>query len=556
MLRVPTLSLALMWGLTACVGEIGDGPAEWVTPDDPFIVDPPTNPLPEPPVLPLRRLTNVEYAATIDAAFRHEDDDTLPSRWFALPALEAADVFTNDIGGLTVGTGTFAEYVASAEALADNMALRPTFQQRAYVECDDWSDDASKERCTELFVQDVGPRLWRRPLTEDDHAGLMNVYRANADCTGAGEECLELSENDRYKTLLMAMVLSPQTLYLLEPEGEGYPAWDESYPWYVASRLSFLLWGAPPDQELYDAAAAGTLIEAESLRGHAERMMDDPQFTQNIGRFVFETLRLGRWEGFYKAESLDFRCMETDNGCTPAKEIIRANFDENVRRHFEGDGDLRSFFVEPNTFGPEMQAYYGEGSYPGVLGHPVFNWVHSNYSSTSPIGRGVTVRERLLLCGHLPAPPMNIPAVQRTEGLSVRERFAEHSANSACRGCHELIDPLGFVFEAYDWTGRYREEETAIGGDIVPIDTSGALDGEPVNNPAELFAAISESTDARECYVEQLLRFSILRPADARDDERRAALMAEFESAEWSLRSLLLEIATSDIVLFARENDR
>ena len=44
-------------------------------------------------------------------------------------------------------------------------------------------------------------------------------------------------------------------------------------PWTVASRVSYALTGAGPDQELLDAAAADALTTVEQVRPHAERLI-------------------------------------------------------------------------------------------------------------------------------------------------------------------------------------------------------------------------------------------------------------------------------------------
>ena len=41
----------------------------------------------------------------------------------------------------------------------------------------------------------------------------------------------------------------------------------------------------------------------------------------------------------------------------------------------------------------------------------------------------------------------------------MRERMAEHRANPACAGCHQLMDPVGFSLENYDAVGRWRAAE-------------------------------------------------------------------------------------------------
>ena len=52
----------------------------------------------------------------------------------------------------------------------------------------------------------------------------------------------------------------------------------------------------------------------------------------------------------------------------------------------------------------------------------------------------------------------------------MRERLAEHRANPACSGCHQLMDPVGFSLENYDAVGRWRTVE-----DGKPIDAAGGL---------------------------------------------------------------------------------
>ena len=63
--------------------------------------------------------------------------------------------------------------------------------------------------------------------------------------------------------------------------------------------------------------------------------------------------------------------------------------------------------------------------YGGLLTQGALNTVHALPTSSSPIHRGVLIRERFL-CQHLPPPPANLdtspPVVDST--LSTRERYA------------------------------------------------------------------------------------------------------------------------------------
>ena len=60
----------------------------------------------------------------------------------------------------------------------------------------------------------------------------------------------------------------------------------------LASRLSFFLWGTPPDEELLAAAARGELSTAGRLEKQARRMLADPRADALGSRFAGQWLRL------------------------------------------------------------------------------------------------------------------------------------------------------------------------------------------------------------------------------------------------------------------------
>ena len=110
------------------------------------------------------------------------------------------------------------------------------------------------------------------------------------------------------------------------------------------------------------------------------------------------------------------------------------------------------------------------------LGAVLLSYAHSD--QTSPILRGLFVRERLL-CQTFGAPPPNAGGVPEIDpDATTRERFRQHSDSPACSGCHRLIDEIGFGFESFDAVGLTREHEAGL-----PVDASGALSG--VNDLAD-----------------------------------------------------------------------
>jgi len=91
---------------------------------------------------------------------------------------------------------------------------------------------------------------------------------------------------------------------------------------------------------------------------------------------------------------------------------------------------------------------------------------------TSPVKRGDWILRRIL---GTPTPPPpadagNIAADDRTfQGLTLREKLAEHKRNATCANCHLRIDPLGFPLEGFDAVGRSRQTYS----DGKPVDVTG-----------------------------------------------------------------------------------
>ena len=78
---------------------------------------------------------------------------------------------------------------------------------------------------------------------------------------------------------------------------------------------------------------------------------------------------------------------------------------------------------------------------------------------TSPVKRGDWVLRRVLGTP-TPPPPADagtLPGDDKSfNGLTLRQRLAEHKRNATCASCHLRIDPLGFPLEGFDAVGRTR----------------------------------------------------------------------------------------------------
>ena len=79
---------------------------------------------------------------------------------------------------------------------------------------------------------------------------------------------------------------------------------------------------------------------------------------------------------------------------------------------------------------------------------------------TSPVKRGDWILRRILANADAAAAADagTLPADDKTfNGLTLRERLAQHKRDAQCASCHLRIDPLGFPLEGFDAVGRKRK---------------------------------------------------------------------------------------------------
>ena len=139
--------------------------------------------------------------------------------------------------------------------------------------------------CAESIVTRLTERAYRRNVSENDITGLMDFYDQGAERRGF-EGGIRLA--------LQAILASPHFIFRMEEtpnnvrSGEVYEISDTD----LASRLSFFLWGSPPDEELITLAADGDLSDDDELERQVLRMLADPRAEALANRFAAQWLRL------------------------------------------------------------------------------------------------------------------------------------------------------------------------------------------------------------------------------------------------------------------------
>lgn len=223
----------------------------------------------------VRRLTIPEYIATVHAA-TGVDISREAREW--LPPDSRADGFSNTAYNLKVDLAHI-EAAARLAALITTRLDLPAFTARFT------RDRKTDPAALRSFIEKAGRWLLRAPLDDAEKAAFLKLATAVAK-SGA-------SFDETAATVIEAMLQSPRFLYRIEDHrtnGKARPA----APHEIASRLSYLIWGAPPDEELNRTADAGDLAKPATLHAQIARMLEDPRAIEQSRHFLSEWLHLDR----------------------------------------------------------------------------------------------------------------------------------------------------------------------------------------------------------------------------------------------------------------------
>lgn len=500
---------------------------------------------PSPGASPIRRLTRFEVNNTLsDLLF-----DTT-NAGDALPPELKGNGFNNDAASLT----TSRVLVDGYHDVALTLAKRVTSDAAALANlspCDVASQ--GEEACAKSFITDFGRKAFRRALSEAESASFFKIYQAGKEGTGHA---------DGLRAVIEMALQSPQFLYRIE-HGVAVPGQSVLRPTSteMATRLSYLLWGSMPNVALLDLAAANQLETKEQIAAQAKVMLDDPK-ARNVLRFFTNTLYgIGGLDGLDRSTEL-FPTYDRSLGPLFRQETER--FIEHVV--WEGAGDFATLFNASYTFvnGP-LAAFYGLSDVTGpefrlverdptrrlgLLTHAGILASTTPGSRNNPVVRGKFIYEELF-CGEVPSPPasLNVKEPPADPTRTTRERFIAHRDMDACRGCHTMLDPIGFGLENFDGVGLWRDTENGkpidASGEIPTVDVAG-----PFNGPVELAKKIASSQTAQHCFADKWLAFAYGRVMSAGDACTRAQLENGFRDSGGNVKALLLAATQTDAFLY------
>src|SRR5438552_3942635 len=350
------------------------------------------------------------------------------------------------------------------------------------------AEPREEEACAKKILSTLMRRAYRRSISEADLERPMAFYREGAKREPDRAKPQETSDGDFDAGIgraLSALLFNPGFLFRVEADPNGVPA-GTAYrisDLELASRLSFFLWSSLPDDELLDAAIRGELRRPDVLERQASRMLADPRSYNLASNFA------GQWLRLRNLTSVDPNVRlypDFDDNLRQAFRQETELFVDSIRREDRSVLDLLkadyTFLNErlakhygiPGVYGSRFRRVTlgADSRRGGLLRQGSILSTTSYATRTSPVIRGHWILGNLLGTPP-PPPPASVPALKEntvSAFLPVRERLAEHRANAACAGCHNLMDPVGFLLENFDAIGRWRAMEEGQ-----PVDVTGGL---------------------------------------------------------------------------------
>ena len=414
--------------------------------------------------------------------------------------------------------------------------------------------DVAPQKLRSAFAQFAQEAFRGVPATAASLDRLVRLYDSRRAAGG--------THRDALKQALAAVLSSPRFLYRAEPEaGTARRPLDGLE---LATRLSYFLWGSPPDRTLRDLAASGKLQQPEILATEADRLLDHPRSVHFVRPFLGQWLTLDRLDLFQFNRKLYPKF--DDSVKSAARQEVYETFATLLRDNGRLGELLGADHVVINAL---LADYYGIAGVTGdafrkvalpagsprggLLGMAAIMAMGSNGQHTNPVERGAWVLRKLL---HEPPPPApaNVPELARlgAQLLTARERLQLHQQEPQCANCHRKIDPIGFGLENFDAVGQWRISDTYQARDEAgkplpnaqktwTIDAGGALHKGPAfRDYFELRSIIAaKQENFARGFASALIEYALGRPCGFSDEPLIAGILAQAGTKSFATREFI-----------------
>ena len=492
----------------------------------------------------IRRLTKTEYANTL-----HDLYGVNRSIADSLPEEVVGEGFLNSISPLQSELFLGIANKVVDQVVASKGKAPTAIQKRLFGDPPPQGADLRKE--AREIARSLARNGYRRPAADTELKVLVDVYdlaRKN-----------KLNHPAALGLMLKAVLVSPQFLFIT-PAKKTDP--DKSIVFLddhqLASRLSYLLWSAPPDADLSALAEKGELQKPDVLRAQVERLLNHDRSRALFDGFGSQWLRLSGLDQqvfdpeMFPQMTAALREAMIEEARLFFESIIREN--QSVVRFVDSDYTFlneplaKVYDLEQSVLGHKMRRVkLINPNRGGILGMPAILATTSFPNRTSPVRRGVWVLEQIL-GDQIPPPPPDVPELEEQDhkevkGLTLRQRTKLHQSEATCANCHKVLDPIGFGLENFDAIGRWREKN----GVGTPIDSAGKLpNGKDFSSPAELKRLLAQrEADLARNLTERLMAYALGRQLEGYDDIVIDRLMIKIAEDRYRVRTIIKEVITS-----------
>jgi Protein of unknown function (DUF1592)/Protein of unknown function (DUF1588)/Protein of unknown function (DUF1585)/Protein of unknown function (DUF1595) len=421
------------------------------------------------------------------------------------------------------------------------------------------SCDPAAAGCLKTTIETFGRKAFRRALT----AAEVTSFERLSKTTPAGTPA-EVAE-----ATLHAFLVSPSFLLIPEINTEVEGTAIKLSPQEVATRLSFLLWGSVPDPVLDAAADANELQTKEQILAQAQRMIAVRERTGPlVAAFHNEWAQVNSGSGHWFKIDHDVAKYPTyDAAAKPSfRKEMDAFFEEvaftngsfqdllTSKVAFVNKDNAGIYGLDPAMYGTDLTKVSLDSAdmpRPGFLTRAGFLSSYSNYDASSPILRGAFIAVSLMNLN--PGAPIAGAADAKVEGTFLTQRAyveALTEKTQPCQGCHQQINPIGYVLENYDGIGKWQTTDLRGG----PIDASvttaninfGDAGVKPISSPTQLMEEIAKLPKAQELYAKAWVSYAFGRPANANDQCTVDQLKTKLTGSGYSILSLLGDLTQAD----------
>jgi hypothetical protein len=480
-----------------------------------------------------RRLTTSEYIATVKAAtgvdIEKEARQLLPN-----------DLRTDGFSNTAYNLGVDLKHVEAHAQLANLIVEKLDIQKLANRFS---SNRKTNQRAIRPHLQSLGTWLLRGPLSGHE----IDLYQGIVTSVGASGGDFDTA----FAYVLRGMLQSPRFLYRIESEGSP-----DAYE--LASRLSYLVWGSPPDQELFNSAKNNLLHNRDQIRKQVTRMLKDPRAVKQSQTFISEWLNLDHLKNLQpnqkefpswkpklaedmRNETLAFSKHLIWEEKRPLGDLLNARvtfLTPSLAKHY-GLKPKAASFTKYDLSNTPRGGLLTQGSLLTMGG-----------DEASMVTRGLFVLHDLLR-GSVKDPPPGVDTtpVPSAPGLSQRKVAERRIRDQSCGACHAKFEPLAFGLEQYDGLARYtthdhfKNELRQDGEILIP----GAAAPVKYKTSRELMDLLAKSPRIHQNIIWKLAQFSLGRPI-ATTDRLHLDKLFEKVRGRQTYQNVLLHLATSPLI--------